>query len=114
MKLLVMAMLMVTPATSMEMVAESPKPDTTVVTDGQANREISGEKTICQDRVHQAESDDSGVTLNRGTASADQPPLIAAVDYRLNGCSMMMMHNNTADLRPIPAPSEEAELTPAS
>lgn len=60
MKLLVMAMLMVTPATSMEMVAESPKPDTTVVTDGQANREISGEKTICQDRVHQAESDDFG------------------------------------------------------
>ena len=42
--------------------------------------------------------------LQRDTAKPDEPLLIAAVDKRIDGCSVMVMRNNLADVRPLPSP----------
>lgn len=57
----------------------------------------------CRDTIHQ-------VREARGLPRLeDAPPaqMIAAVDHRINGCSVLVMHGNTSDVRPLPtAPAE--------
>jgi hypothetical protein len=65
----------------------------------------SGSEAVCRDRIQQ-------VRAERGLQRLDQAPqtqaeglLIAAVDKRIDGCSVMVMRNNSADVRPLPAPA---------
>src|SRR5262245_5364345 len=56
----------------------------------------------CRDTIHQVREARGLPQLERGAASPDEPLLIAAVDHRINGCSVMVMYNNTSDVRPLP------------
>ena len=57
----------------------------------------------CRDTIHAVREQRGLPELRRETASADEPLLIAAVDHRIAGCSVMVMRNNTSDVRPLPA-----------
>ena len=66
---------------------------------------------VCRDRIEQVRRETGQPTLDRG-GSPQEPLLIAAVDKRIDGCSVMVMRNDTSDLRPLPAPAEH-RLRPA-
>lgn len=61
----------------------------------------------CRDRITQAR-DAAGKPplLDRGPASPDRPYHIYAVDKRIDGCAVMMMHGDVNDVRPIPQRAE--------
>jgi hypothetical protein len=65
---------------------------------------------VCRDRIHQVREERGLPSLDRGNASADQALLIAAVDRRIDGCSVMVMRNNLADVRPLPTQEGEAKV----
>jgi hypothetical protein len=57
---------------------------------------------VCRDRI-EAVRDGRGLPkLNRDNAAPAQPLLVAAVDKRIGGCSVLVMRNNTSDIRPLP------------
>jgi hypothetical protein len=60
---------------------------------------------VCRDRIQQVRSERGLPTLDRD-ASPEEPLLIAAVDKRIGGCSVMVMRDDTSDIRPLPAPQE--------
>jgi hypothetical protein len=69
---------------------------------------------VCRDRISQVREERGLPKLDRRAAAPDQPYLIAAVDKRIDGCSVMVMRNDTSDVRPLPvAPGARAELLPA-
>ena len=57
----------------------------------------------CRDTIQAVREERGLPQLQRETASPDEPLLIKAVDYRINGCSVMLMHQDTSDVRPLPA-----------
>lgn len=57
----------------------------------------------CRDTIHQVREARGLPDLDRGTATPDEGMLIAAVDHRIDGCSVMVMYNDTSDIRPLPA-----------
>ena len=57
---------------------------------------------ICRDRIQQVRDERGLPALDRRTASPDEPLLIAAVDQRIGGCSVMVMRNDLSDVRPLP------------
>ena len=59
-------------------------------------------KAVCTDRIHLVRQERGLPKLQRDTATPDEPLLIAAVDKRIDGCSVMVMRGNLADVRPIP------------
>jgi hypothetical protein len=69
---------------------------------------LSGDsRAVCRDRIEQVRAASGLPRLDRGNASPDeQPLLIAAVDKRIGGCAVMVLRNNTSDIRPIPAAPE--------
>ena len=68
----------------------------------------------CRDRVTQARAERGLPLLERNTADPDEPLFFAAVDHRLDGCSVLVMRNNTSDIRPVPAlPEGRPMLIPA-
>lgn len=67
-------------------------------------------EVVCRDRIHEVRQERGLPKLQRDTASPDGALLIAAVDHRIGGCSVLVMRNNTADIRPIPAPDGEARV----
>ena len=69
--------------------------------------------TNCRDRIERVRAELGQPTLDRGTASADKPLLIAAVDKRIDGCAVMQMKGDVNDLRPLPRPAPNAALQPA-
>ena len=68
---------------------------------GAGNRE-----RVCRDRIHVVRAERGLPALEREAASADEPLLIAAVDRRIDECSVMVMLQDTNDIRPLPAPEE--------
>ena len=52
--------------------------------------------------------------LQRGPATGEDGYMIAAVDKRVDGCAVMQMHGDVNDLRPLPEPTDEYLLRPAS
>ena len=60
----------------------------------------------CRDTIHAVREERGLPRLQRETASRDEPLLIAAIDHRINGCSVMVMYDNTSDVRPLPALTE--------
>ena len=68
------------------------------------------DQPVCRDRIEQVREERGLPRLDRQTATPDQPYFIAAVDHRIDGCSVMVMRQNTRDIRPIPKPDERAPL----
>jgi len=58
----------------------------------------------CRDRIELVRQERGLPKLQRDTATADEPLLIAAVDKRIDGCAVMVMREDLADVRPLPAP----------
>ena len=77
-------------------------------------RELQGPaepgEAVCRDRIHTVREERGLPAIERGTADPDEPLFIAAVDHRIDGCSVMVMRQNTRDIRPIPKPDERAPL----
>jgi hypothetical protein len=57
----------------------------------------------CRDTIHEVREERGLPQLRRESASPDEPLLIAAVDHRISGCSVMVMYTETSDVRPLPA-----------
>jgi hypothetical protein len=66
-------------------------------------RGAPAQASVCRDRLEQVRDERGLPKLDRGTASGDEALLIAAVDHRIDGCSVMVMRNDTTDVRPLPA-----------
>jgi hypothetical protein len=60
---------------------------------------------VCRDRVQEVRRELGKPALDRG-ASPQEPLLIAAVDKRIGGCSVLVMRNDTSDIRPLPEAGE--------
>ena len=58
----------------------------------------------CRDSIHMVRAERGLPRLQRETASPDEPLMIAAVDHRIDGCAVMVMYHDTADVRPLPSP----------
>jgi hypothetical protein len=70
-------------------------------------------KTVCRDTIQQVRAERGLPWVDRGTAAEpDEPLLIATVDHRIDGCSVMVMRDDTSDVRPLPEPRSH-RLMPA-
>lgn len=68
----------------------------------------------CRDRIVLVREERGLPKLERDTASPDEPLIIAAVDKRIDGCAVMLMHGNMSDVRPLPEFQEgHGQLIPA-
>jgi hypothetical protein len=65
---------------------------------------------VCRDRIIEAREERGLPELQRDTATPDEPLLIAAVDKRIDGCSVLVMRNNTSDIRPLPEIEDKGRL----
>ena len=65
------------------------------------------QKAACRDRIELVRQERGLPMLQRDTAKPDETLFIAAVDKRIDGCSVLVMRNNLADVRPLPAPNGE-------
>lgn len=63
-------------------------------------------EAVCRDQIHEARDERGLPKLEDKPASAEDPLFIAAVDKRLGGCSVLVMRNDTSDIRPLPAMPE--------
>jgi hypothetical protein len=70
-------------------------------------------QTVCRDRIHMVRQERGLPTLQRDTASPDEPLFIAAVDKRIDGCSVMVMRSDLSDVRPLPAIAGPGRMIPA-
>lgn len=87
--------------------AENPAPRTAVDT-------AKPDERVCRDRIETVREERGLPRLDRTPARPDQPYFIAAVDHRIDGCSVMVMRQDTSDVRPLPPPRKgPATLTPA-
>jgi hypothetical protein len=83
-----------------------PWPDAgqTIVPDMTLN--LYREPADCRDRIHTVREERGLPPVERETADANNPLLIKALDQRIGGCSVMVMHNNVNDIRHLPQPHE--------
>ena len=70
-----------------------------------------GSTPVCRDRIQEVRRDSGKPEVQR-EASPQDPLFIAAVDKRIGGCSVIVMRNDTSDIRPLPEPREH-RLMPA-
>ena len=76
--------------------------------------EGAGFRENCRDRIELVREERGLPKLERDSASPDEALLIAAVDKRVDGCSVMVMRHDTSDIRPLPEFKEgPAQLRPA-
>ena len=99
------ALLVTTGADAPATVQVQPEPDARPVIGAQ------GSSAVCRDRIQEVRRELGRPALERDATPQD-PLLIAAVDKRIGGCSVLVMRNDTSDIRPLPAP-EEHRLMPA-
>ncbi|GEM_PF-2084104 len=71
------------------------------------------ERLNCRDTIERVRESNGQPALRRENAEPDRLPMIAAVDHRIDGCSVMVMRNDTGDIRPLPQSDGEARLRPA-
>ena len=70
-------------------------------------------KAVCRETIQEVREERGLPWVDRGTAEEpDEPLLIAAVDKTIDGCSVLVMRDNTSDIRPLPEPREH-RLRPA-
>lgn len=83
--------------------ASAPPPSGGMVVLGHPSKDGELEKE-CRDRITQARKEaGKPPLLDREPASPDQPYHIYAVDRRQDGCSVMVIAGDPADIRPLPA-----------
>ena len=70
-----------------------------------------GVSPVCRERIQEVRRELGKPELQRDTTRQD-PLLIAAVDKRIGGCSVLVMRNDTSDIRPLPQQGE-ARMMPA-
>lgn len=69
--------------------------------------------TVCRETIQQVREERGHPWVDRGSApNPDEPLLIAAVHKTIDGCAVMVMRDDTSDVRPIPGPQEH-RLMPA-
>ncbi len=68
---------------------------------------------VCRDRIQHVRDTNGHPPLQRGTASPNEPLLMAAIDQRIDGCSVMVMRHDASDIRPLPKIENRPELIPA-
>ncbi|MDG6079538.1 hypothetical protein E3U23_10060 [Erythrobacter litoralis] len=69
----------------------------------------------CQDRIHHVREERGLPELNDAPATPDNALLIAAVDHQVDGCDVLVMQEDTADVRPLPKFDDRTvELIPAN
>ncbi len=56
----------------------------------------------CRDTLQMVRAEGGLPSLDRENARPGEELLIAAVDQRIDGCSYMVMRNDTADVRAVP------------
>jgi hypothetical protein len=72
------------------------------------------DQAACGNTIEKVREERGLPRLDRDTATSREPLLIAAVDRRIEGCSVLVMRSNINDVRPVPAnPGAPAELLPA-
>jgi hypothetical protein len=59
------------------------------------------EPSECRDRIHTVREERGLPNIERKTAQPNEY-LIKAVDKRIDGCSVMVMHHDIRDVRPLP------------
>ena len=105
---------MPTPAGEPEMAAETTPCDGSVPV---FNPEGCPEEPItvddCEQTITQVRDANGQPSLQREGAAPEDAEMIAAVDHQIDGCSVMVMHNDTSDVRPVPEPEDRVELIPA-
>ncbi len=74
-------------------------------------RQLNGQR-ICRDRIMDVRDERGLPRLDRDARAGEDALLIAAVDKRIDGCSVMVMRNDTGDNRPIPTEEGPARLQP--
>ena len=52
----------------------------------------------------------SGMLFDRRPAKPEEGLLFSAVDHRLDGCGVLVMHNNPRDIRPVPQPQARGTM----
>ncbi len=68
---------------------------------------------VCRDRIDVVRESRGLPKLRRDTVAPTKPLFIATVDERIDGCSVLVMRNNTSDVRPLPQFQDgPAKLTP--
>jgi hypothetical protein len=68
---------------------------------------------VCRDRIDVVRESRGLPKLRRDTTAPAKPLFIAAVDKRIGGCSVLVMRNNTSDVRPLPQFQDgPAKMTP--
>ena len=67
----------------------------------------------CEQTITQVREANGQPSLRREGAAPEDAELIAAVDHRIEGCSVIVMQNDTSDVRPMPEPDDRVELIPA-
>ena len=72
---------------------------------------VLGSTEVCRDRIHEVRRELGQPELRRD-ASPEEPLMISAVDMRVGACSVLVMHNQAGDFRPLPEPREH-QLMPA-
>lgn len=70
------------------------------------------DEIICRDRIHEVREANGQARLDKEPEDGEDGVLIAAVDHRVEGCSVMVMRNDTSDIRPIPKASDQVERIP--
>ncbi len=68
--------------------------------------DLQREGAVCRDKIHAVRAERNLPMLDRQTADPAEPLLIAAVDRRIDGCSVMVMRSDLSDIRPLPEVSK--------
>ena len=56
----------------------------------------------CRDTIRKVREENGQAELERAPASEERPLFIAAVDQRVDDCSVLVMRQDTSDIRPVP------------
>ena len=81
-----------------------------VVPEANLDLPAASSHAVCRDRIIEVREERGLPTLRRETATPDEPLFIAAVDKRIDGCSVLVMRNNTSDIRPLPVIENNGRL----
>ncbi|MBT2133701.1 hypothetical protein KK137_05075 [Croceibacterium sp. LX-88] len=66
----------------------------------------------CIGRIELVRQERGQPALQRDADKAEEGMLIAAVDHKIDGCSVLVMRNDTSDVRPVPTINEPAQVRP--
>lgn len=92
----------------------APQDDMDLPSQKRERGETTANAEQCQDTIHMVREERGLPTLDRGTANRDEPLFFAAVDHRIDGCSVLVMKDQAGDIRPLPDMQGRApELIPA-